>query len=288
MFWWKRHEQSENLNRLPKAGRPSVFSVEQENDIIERITENPFLTAVSFARELNVCVTTISSLFRRHGLKCRTATHETHLRESHRINRIAFCQALLEEWDEDRLASVIFSNERTFCTDTTWRKNFYRSYNSRYDPHCVKEETKNEYIENTYWGAIGCDGPVTPIVRIEGPFDSRKYETIIRTHVIPMMDKFNDEGKARIFMQDNSPPYTAADVMALFSEQSFDLMDWPPLSPDLNPIENVWSYIESNCSKTPPKNEANFNSTLEEHWNALVTNRRKFYFLERTRSCKIF
>lgn len=96
----------------------------QEADIIERLTENPFLTAVSFAREFNVDVGVIAPIIKRQGLKCRTAATELRLTEEHRLNRIAFCQVLLDEWDENKLNSIIFSDEKPFCTDVSWRTKF--------------------------------------------------------------------------------------------------------------------------------------------------------------------
>lgn len=195
------------------------MSIEQENYIIERITENPFLTAVGFAREINVGEATISSLFHRNGLYCYTAAHETRLTDDHRTNRIAFCQTILAQWDEDKLNSVVFCDEKNFCTDVSWRSKVYRPYNSRYDPHYVQTETRSGRITNNYWGAIGYEGPVTPIVQIEGRFNSQQYMRIIRRHVIPMMNRFDDEGAPRIFMQDNSPVHTSTQVSALFSRQ---------------------------------------------------------------------
>lgn len=276
-LWWNRHEEVGNLNELPRRSRPNVLNAEQENEIIERIEENPFLTAAGFAREYGVSRPVIASLFRRHGLTCRTAARETRLKEEHRINRIAFCQVLLEQWDEDRLNSTVFCDEKNFCTDVSWRSKVYRPYNSRYDPHYVQEETKSGSITNNYWDAIGYEGPVTPIVQIDGRFESNQYMRIIRRHIIPLMNRFNDEGAPRIFMQDNSPVHTSARVMALFSRQNFHLMDWPPFSPDLNPIENVWSHMIYDWPTIHPRNQQNLDIVVQERWNALEGKHRKFF-----------
>lgn len=80
-LWWNRHEEVGNLNELPRRSRTNVLNAEQENEIIERIEENPFLTAAGFAREYGVSRPVIASLFRRHGLTCRTAARETRLKE---------------------------------------------------------------------------------------------------------------------------------------------------------------------------------------------------------------
>ena len=40
------------------------------------------------------------------------------------------------------------------------------------------------------------------------------------------------------FMQDNASVHTARKIQAWFEEMSIDITDWPPFSPDLNPIEH--------------------------------------------------
>lgn len=271
------HEQEGHLDERAHTGRPNVLNLAQEANIIERITENPFLTAVSFAREFGVDEGVISALFRRHGLRCRIAATELRLTEEHRINRVAYCQNFLE-WDEDRMNSIVFSDEIFFTTDPFWQTKSYRSDNTRFDPEYLTEKDKSGQITHNYWGAIGIEGPLTPIVRIEGPFNAPKYERIIRTHVIPMMENFEDDGLPRYFMQDNSPVHSAASAMALFSRQRFILMEWPPKSPDLNPIENVWARMIYDWPKIHPRNDANLHNAVVERWDALRGNQREFFY----------
>lgn len=277
-FWWKRHEETGDLTERPRSGRPSVLSAEQETEIIERITENPFLTAVSFAREFGVDRGVISSLFRRHGLKCRIAATELRLTPEHRINRIAFCQILLEQWDDDKLESIVFSDEKTFSTDHFWQTKVYRQDNTRYEPENLVVKDKSGHITHNYWGAIGIEGPVTPIVRIQGKLTAAKYmRQIVRAQVIPMMDRFEANGDRRIFMQDNAPQHTAGDTMALFSRQQFELMEWPPKSPDLNPIENVWSRMVYGWPQIHPRNDENLHAAVVERWRSVGERQRKIF-----------
>ncbi|KAI0997312.1 hypothetical protein K3495_g10874 [Podosphaera aphanis] len=46
-------------------------------------------------------------------------------------------------------------------------------------------------------------------------------------------------------MQDNAPSHKATQTMRELSERKICPIEWPPYSPDLNPIENVWNMMKS-------------------------------------------
>jgi transposase len=57
--------------------------------------------------------------------------------------------------------------------------------------------------------------------------------------------------KASRFLQDGAPCHKTKKVMDWFKDQTIEVMDWPGNSPDLNPIENVWSYMKNKLRKRP-------------------------------------
>ena len=79
----------------------------------------------------------------------------------------------------------------------------------------------------------------------------------------------NSTKQPSIFMQDNVPCHKAMVVMNFLKAENVTVMDWPPQSPDLNPIENVWKTLgEHSKARNPKKTEQLWNA-LQEEWNKI-------------------
>jgi len=111
---------------------------------------------------------------------------------------------------------------------------------------------------------------------IIGPFrvqqgvkvDSKGYCQLLTDFFIPWLeDRTLMERKSLVFQQDNAPAHKSRYTQNWLSDHGFKegtLIVWPPNSPDLNPIENLWAIIKQKIYVDGKQ----FNS-LDELWNAV-------------------
>ena len=45
-------------------------------------------------------------------------------------------------------------------------------------------------------------------------------------------------------MHDNAPAHVSELVTEYLERKGIEFIDWPPYSPDLNPIENIWHWMK--------------------------------------------
>ena len=70
-------------------------------------------------------------------------------------------------------------------------------------------------------------------------------------------------------MQDSASCHTAAATTNYLRENNVDVYEyWPSNSPDLNPIENVWAYIEHKLKKRVCTSDNELYEQIERVWNA--------------------
>ena len=88
---------------------------------------------------------------------------------------------------------------------------------------------------------------------MKGRQDSKKYINILKECALPMLAL--NYGKNFIFQQDNCSIHISKEAKSFLSSNCIQTLEWPPISPDLNIIENVWSTLSEHCYKNGnPKN----------------------------------
>ncbi|GFU34311.1 transposable element Tcb1 transposase [Trichonephila clavipes] len=89
------------------------------------------------------------------------------------------------------------------------------------------------------WGGILYHSR-TPLIRIVGTLNSQRYiSEVLEPVVLPILQGL----VTAIFQQNNARKHVARIVQRFFINHQIELLPWPARSPDLWPIENMWSMF---------------------------------------------
>jgi transposase len=90
----------------------------------------------------------------------------------------------------------------------------------------------------TLSAGLTCDGLIAPL-RLIGSMNSDIFEAYIEQFVVPELRPGD------IVVMDNLSAHKRASIAAMITAAGAELVYLPPYSPDLNPIEMVWSKVKS-------------------------------------------
>lgn len=125
------------------------------------------------------------------------------------------------------------------------------------DPHIVAGTSKHK---NIYMNKQG--KPSKNIIAAE-------YQDVLKKTLLPSSHAvFSNHGiQFWVFQQDNDPTHrNAGNIIQEWCQSSNSrpslLQDWPPHSPDLNPIENMWAWAQAHVNKMGCKTFLQFKAAV--------------------------
>lgn len=123
---------------------------------------------------------------------------------------------------------------------------------------------------------------VGPLVLIDGIMDAHKYKGILETHMLPHAQA--KMGQGWLFMQDGDPKHTSQLMMGRrlkirsgffvrmpgwFHQNGVKLLQTPPYSPDINPIEHLWSIVKRKLKGRKFRNNTELWTHAEQVWKTI-------------------
>ena len=276
--WRSRVADGDFSIRGERRGRKPALSCEASLQALELLKSGKFCGSKQVAAELHKmgCTASATPVHRTTVLRHARAASKSRgkrlrvvrgmprkrLTQDTKAKRVAFCEA-----NKDRdWRRVVFTDRCKFTLDYPGEVVHQVAYVEEGERH-EAYRVNHGYVLNFYcaltpagmipeWTTAGTSGHKSEFVNKKGQpsknVTSHEYGVVVAKHFLPLCSEKMLKCRARgwVLQQDNDPTHKAAlpasDVWnAAPNHPRVELlMNWPPNSPDLSPIENVWSIVK--------------------------------------------
>ena len=99
------------------------------------------------------------------------------------------------------------------------------------------------------WGAMSVDGTAAQyFLPIGVTMNGSRYVNLLREKLQLHMAV----NQCSVFIHDDPPSHRSKVVQSFLDQQRINMLEWAGNSPDLNPIENLWSTMERKVAEQQP------------------------------------
>ncbi|GBN25451.1 Transposable element Tcb1 transposase [Araneus ventricosus] len=243
-------------SRRQGVGRPRVIKEKGRRRLPRLVKQNRRQTVVQLTAQYNagssasVSEHAVQRTLLDMGLCSRRPTRVPLLTKRHRQLRLQWVREH-RDWTMDEWKRVAWSDESRFLIHHV--DGLVRIRQEQLLPSCTAGHTQAGGGGIMLWGTFSWTA-LGPVVMVEQTMKAANYLNIIADQLHPYMAFVFPTGNG-IFQQFNAPCHKARIVLKWFEEHTdeFHLMSWPPNSPYLNPMENIWNVMEQQLrAQTPP------------------------------------
>lgn len=258
------------LENQPKTGRPKRLNGTEIRSIVRCVRQNPTESAVKIAETMSessnnkISASTIRRALHENGIHGRVPRKKPYISHVNQKKRLIFAKKY-KNMDSSFWDNVLFSDESKF--EIFGKKKpvkIWRSKNQEYEEKNIISTVKHGGGSVMVWGCMAASG-VGNLVFIESTMNKLDYLNILQNNLHASVEKLGLES-TWIFQQDNDPKHTSKVVKEWMLSHVPKQLDHPPQSPDLNPIEHLWEYLDRQIRKRTIRNKSMLKSVLMDEW----------------------
>jgi transposase len=242
-----RHAATGSPGSGSRSGRPRCTDERADEQIALVGRVEKFTSPRQVRRKLNLDCgrRTVDRRLQEAGLFGRVARHKRNYTAEEVRKRLSFAEGY-KGWTVEQWSKVLFSDEKCFygngfCGRVWVRRPKGEALNPEY---CMDKQAHP--VKVNVWASFCASGQGYCHIFNE-KLDKHLYKRILADNLLPSARLHFSLAPPLVeqwyFLQDNSPNHTANAVRTWLHDNGVSCIDFPPYSPDLNPIENLWNEM---------------------------------------------
>ena len=181
------------------------------------------------------------------GLNGHRPAKKPFISEANRRKRVTWCKT----WKTFDFSSVLYTDEKKWVFHKSRKAWVWRPVGQRFHPrYCVttKQQGGGSLM---VLGAISIDRAY-PLIKVEGTLTGEGYVNILQQFFPPAPSSSRATHRPLLWtiQQDNASAHTSRVAEAYLKRRRAEILPWPPNSPDLSPIENLWSIVSQKVHRS--------------------------------------
>ena len=178
-----------------------------------------------------------------------------------KAKRLAFARKH-QDWTPAQWGKVMFSNESTLQQFVVRKRHIRRPRGTRFNEKYTISTIKHPPSQ-MIWGAISKHGVAGIFFFPPGTTkNGSRYVELLAEKLEIHMAVHN----CTIFMQDGAPCHRSKIAKTFRAENRIKVLDWLGNSPNLNPIENLWTNMKNNVAEKHPSSAKDLVKVIKEMW----------------------
>jgi len=269
-LWLDRWRSTHSLADADRSGRPrcTTDDIDQEIGLYSDAHVQALPRDIVSELELPVSARTVARRRLEIDLHIYVQRREHVFTPWDLQRRIAFAEGYAH-WTEADWRRVLWSDHTLFTLGHEGREYVTRPPGHACDAKYLGQE--NELQGAVWlWGCFCADG-LGHAELYEGSLDARRYQSILALNLVKSAHTFWPRGQWW-YQQDNASPHTAGTSRVWFHNHGVDVIDFPPWSSDLNPIEELWNDLKRRVYAHHPKTMEELEHFIVAEWQATDLN----------------
>lgn len=227
-----------------------------------KLTNRSLMIGMAQQYDVNLSVMTVRRRLKEAGLNARRPRKKPKLTPRMIKQRIDWAKEYVGK-DVDFWKGVVFTDESKFEILQENTQYVRRRPGEEFKPECVVNTVKHP-TSVMVWSQF-CWKGTGRLYIVEGTMNQNQYRNVLDTRFLPQVKEWYPSGRATL-LHDSAPCHKAKSIDKYLKDKHIDVMNWPGNSPDMNPIENLWSIVKRRISTRFPTTKNALIEALIEVW----------------------